>query len=138
MKIDHLGIATHSIEASEEMYRRLLGHGCYHYEEIPEQGVKVGFIQVGEQKIELLEPLKAEGPIFKFLEKKGPGFHHIAYKVEDIISELKRLADEGFQLIDHHPRIGALGKHVAFIHPKATGSVLIELCADRQENCTRD
>lgn len=130
MKIDHLGIATPSISESEAMYIKLLGHGCYHYEEIKEQGVRVGFIQVGEQKIELLEPLKDEGPIYKFLQKKGPGFHHIAYKVKDIQGELDRLEEEGFQLIDRTPRIGALGKLVAFVHPKSTEGVLVELCAD--------
>ncbi|MDX1684357.1 MAG: methylmalonyl-CoA epimerase [Saprospiraceae bacterium] len=130
MKIDHLGIATFSISESEKMYQRLLGHTCYHYEEIPDQGVKVGFIQLGDQKLELLEPLEDSGPIYKFLEKRGQGVHHVAYKVDNIQEELDRLERDGFRLIDKTPRKGALGKWVAFVHPKSTDGVLTELCAD--------
>ena len=134
MHIDHIGIAVQSIEETEEKYFRLLGEKCFHFEEVSDQGVRVGFIQVGQQKLELLESINADGPIAKFIEKRGPGIHHIAYKVNDIKLELSRLEREGLRLIDKEPRIGALGKWVAFVHPKAMDGVLVELCQSRNES----
>lgn len=134
MHIDHIGIAVQSIEETEEKYFRLLGERCFHFEEVPDQGVRVGFIQVGQQKLELLESIDDNGPIAKFIEKRGSGVHHIAYKVNDIVAELSRLEKEGMRLIDTKPRIGALGKWVAFIHPKAMDGVLVELCQSRDES----
>jgi methylmalonyl-CoA/ethylmalonyl-CoA epimerase len=133
MKLDHIGIAVHSIEEAESKYKKILGYGCYHYETLPEQKVKAGFIKVGDQKLELLEPLSDNGPIEKFLRKRGPGMHHTAFLVEDIISEMYRLEEEGFRLLDKEPRIGALNKWVCFIHPKDVDGVLIELCQPRKE-----
>ncbi len=134
MHIDHIGIAVRSIEETEAKYFKLLGAKCFHFEEVPDQGVRVGFIQVGQQKLELLESLDDNGPIGKFIEKRGPGVHHIAYKVNDILAELERLEKEGMKLIDRAPRIGALGKWVAFVHPKAMDGVLVELCQSREES----
>ena len=132
MHIDHIGLAVNSIRETEEKYIKLLGEGCFHFEEVADQGVKVGFIKVGEQKLELLESLSDDGPIAKFIAKRGPGVHHIAYKVEDIEAELARMKEEGLRLIDEKPRIGALGKWVAFVHPKSFDGVLVELCQARE------
>lgn len=127
MKIDHIGIAVQSLEEAALPYK-MLGLELTHVEEVPEQGVKVAMLPVGESKIELLEPLSSESPIAKFLEKKGSGVHHIAFSVEDIEGELKRLQKEGLRLIDEQPRQGAHGAQIAFLHPKSTHGVLVELC----------
>ena len=126
--LDHMGIAVRSIEETEKKYLSLWGKGCFHREVVEEQGVKVGFIQMGEMKIELIEALNEDSPIHKFIEKRGEGLHHLAYRVTDIQAELDRLDQQEFRLIDRTPRKGALGKWVAFIHPKSMDGVLMEIC----------
>ncbi len=128
LHLDHIGIAVRSIEETEAMYKSLWGQGCFHYEDIPDQRVKVGFIQAGAVKLELIEATSTESTIHKFIEKRGEGMHHMAYRVEDISGELCRLEELDFRLIDTSPRKGAMNKWVAFIHPKATKGVLIEIC----------
>ena len=131
-KIEHLGIAVESIEESLKMYETLLGTNCYKTESVESEGVKTAFLQVGESKIELLEASNPSSPIAKFLEIKGPGIHHIAFDVEDIYMEIDRLAAEGFELIHTTPKDGADNKLIAFLHPKSTGSILVELCQEKK------
>ena len=129
-KIEHIGIAVKSLKDSNLMYEKLLGVKPYKVEEVPSEGVNTSFFKMGESKIELLEATKDTSAIAKFLEKRGPGVHHIAYAVEDIKRELKRLKSEGFELINDEPKKGADDKWVAFLHPKSTDGVLIELCQE--------
>ena len=131
--IDHMGIAVRSIKKTEEKYRRLWGHSCFHYETIADQKVKVGFIQTGNIKLELIESTSNESTIDKFIEKRGEGLHHMAYMVNDIFEELERLKELNFRLIDKKPRKGAMNKLVAFIHPKEMNGVLIEICQKIKE-----
>ena len=130
-KIEHLGIAVSSIEDSLKTFETLLGTNCYKVEEVASEGVKTAFLQIGESKIELLEATNPESPIAKFLEKKGGGIHHIAFDVENIDTEIARLTKEGFELIHKSPKDGADNKLIAFLHPKSTASVLIELCQEK-------
>lgn len=131
-KIEHLGIAVKSIEDSLKIYEKLLNQKCYKTEEVESEGVKTAFIQVGETKIELLEATHADSPIAKFLEKKGQGIHHIAFDVTDIEAEIARLKQEGFELIHQVPKDGADNKSIAFLHPKSTDGILVELCQEKQ------
>jgi methylmalonyl-CoA/ethylmalonyl-CoA epimerase len=128
--IEHIGIAVRDIEQSGSLYERLLGSPCYKTEEVPSEGVNTAFFQVGENKIELLAATDKESPIARFLEKRGEGIHHIAFKVADILSEMGRLKSEGFVLLSEVPKQGADQKLVCFVHPKGTSGVLIELCQD--------
>ena len=112
------------------MYTKLLGTAPYKTEAVASEGVNTSFFKMGASKIELLEATQDDSPIAKFLEKRGEGVHHIAYAVDDIRSEMKRLKDEGFHLLNEEPKKGADNKWVAFLHPKSTGGVLIELCQD--------
>ncbi len=130
-KIEHLGIAVKSIEESAIMYEKLLGKPSYKTEAVESEGVSTMFFQIGESKIELLEATNPSSPIGKFIEKKGEGIHHIAYDVTDIEAELKRLKAEGFELIHETPKDGADNKRIAFLHPKSTGGVLVELCQEK-------
>jgi methylmalonyl-CoA/ethylmalonyl-CoA epimerase len=130
-KIEHLGIAVKSIEKSARMYEALLGKPSYKTEIVESEGVSTMFFQIGESKIELLEATKSDSPIAKFIEKKGEGIHHIAYDVSDIDAELERLQEEGFELIHITPKDGADNKRIAFLHPKSTGGVLVELCQEK-------
>jgi len=130
-KIEHLGIAVDNIEESLKVYEALLGAKCYKFEEVTSEGVKTAFIQIGESKIELLEATNSESPIAKFLSKKGKGIHHIAFDTDDIEKEIERLKNQGFELIHQSPKEGADNKMIAFLHPKSTDGMLIELC---QEN----
>ena len=130
-KIEHIGIAVKSLEASNILYEKLLGKAPYKTEEVASEGVNTSFFEMGESKIELLEATNANSPIAKFIAKRGEGVHHIAYAVEDIKSEMNRLKKEGFELLNETPKQGADNKWVAFLHPKTTGGVLIELCQDR-------
>ncbi len=130
-KIEHLGIAVNSIDASAKIYETLLGSSCYKIEEVESEGVKTAFFQVGESKIELLEATKEDSPIAKFLAKKGQGIHHIAFDVTDIHAEIDRLQKEGFELINLSPKNGADNKLIAFLHPKSTDGILVELCQER-------
>ncbi|KAF0219803.1 MAG: methylmalonyl-CoA/ethylmalonyl-CoA [Geobacteraceae bacterium] len=127
-KINHIGIAVTSLEAAIPFYRDGLGMAFQGCEEVAEQKVKVAFLQVGESKIELLEPTSAESPIAKFLEKNGAGVHHIAYEVEDIEAAIAKLEMDGVRMVDKVPRSGAHGARIAFIHPKSSNGVLTELC----------
>jgi methylmalonyl-CoA/ethylmalonyl-CoA epimerase len=131
-KIEHLGIAVESIEESLPIYERLLGTACYKAEEVESEGVKTAFFQVGESKIELLQATNKDSPIAKFLAKKGKGFHHIAFDVDDIEAEIKRLVNDGFEMIHSTPKDGADNKRIAFLHPKSSDSLLVELCQEKR------
>jgi methylmalonyl-CoA/ethylmalonyl-CoA epimerase len=126
--VDHLGIAVSSLEQANRLYRDVLGLACGGTEEIADQKVRVTFFQMGEVRIELLEPTSGDSPIARFLEKKGPGLHHVAYRVADLPATLAALKAAGVQLIDETPRPGAHGMQIAFAHPKSTGGVLTEFC----------
>ncbi|NCB18444.1 MAG: methylmalonyl-CoA epimerase [Bacteroidia bacterium] len=129
--IEHIGIAVKSLENAIPMYEQMLGLKCYAVEEVADQKVKTAFFKVGQTKIELLESTDPEGPIGKFIEKKGEGVHHIAFATEDGLQKsLDELAGKGVQLIDKAPRKGAEGLNIAFLHPKSTIGVLTELCED--------
>jgi len=129
-KIEHIGIAVKSLEISNPVFEKLFGAPAYKMEEVESEGVKTAFFLNGPNKIELLEATNPESPIAKFLEKKGEGIHHIAFDVEDIISEIARLKAEGFVILNETPKKGADNKLVAFLHPKSTNGVLIELCQE--------
>jgi methylmalonyl-CoA/ethylmalonyl-CoA epimerase len=123
LPVDHIAVATPNLDEAISLYERLTGSSGSQVEELPSQGVRVCFVG----QIELLAPLTPESTVARFLERNGPGLHHIAYRTEDISSELSRLADQGFSLIDQTPRPGAGGHLVAFLHPRDTGKVLVEL-----------
>lgn len=127
-KINHIGVAVTSIDESLPYYRDQLQMNYEGSEVVEEQKVKVAFLQIGESRIELLEPTGEDSPIAGFLRKNGPGMHHIAYEVDDIEAALKRMEHDGVRLIDKAPRNGAHGARIAFIHPKSSGGVLTELC----------
>ena len=127
-KINHIGIAVKSLETSIPFYRDQLGMIFEGTEEVADQKVKVAFLQIGESRIELLEPTAEDSPIAKFLEKKGEGIHHMAYEVADVAMALEELKEKGVRLIDETPRRGAHNSLIAFLHPKATGGVLTEIC----------
>lgn len=134
--IEHIGIAVNSIADAIPFYERVLGLKCYNIEEVADQKVKTAFFMIGQTKIELLESTDPEGPIGKFLEKRGEGIHHIAFAVENIEERLREAEAAGIRLIDTTPRRGAEGLSIAFLHPKSTLGVLTELCEDknRQNN----
>ena len=127
MKIDHIGIATTGIDGAARFWREVLGLNAGEAEEVAEQKVRVAMLPLGESRIELLEATSADSPISKFLERRGPGIHHIAVQVADIRAELARFKASGTRLIDEEPRTGAGGCLVAFVHPSSTGGVLLEL-----------
>ena len=129
-KIEHLGIAVSDLNSSIALYEQLLNTTCYKTEEIESEGVRTAFFQVGESKIELLEATNPESPIAKYLAKQGQGIHHIAFEVEDIEAELERLKALDFVLIHEVPKCGADNKRIAFLHPKSTNGVLVELCQE--------
>ena len=129
-KIEHIGIAVKSLEISIPIYEKLLNTPCYKIEAVESEGVKTAFFKIGDSKIELLEASNSESPIAKFIEKRGMGMHHIAFDVTDIDAEIARLIGEGFIMIHQIPKAGADGKRIAFLHPKSTESVLVELCMD--------
>jgi methylmalonyl-CoA/ethylmalonyl-CoA epimerase len=127
-KINHIGIAVQSLEAAIPFYRDNLGMAFAGIEEVVEQKVRVAMLQVGESKIELLEPTSADSPVAKFIEKNGAGIHHIAYEVTDIEAAIAKLLADGARMIDEKPRSGAHNTRIAFIHPKSSNGVLTELC----------
>ncbi|WP_291401316.1 methylmalonyl-CoA epimerase [Daejeonella sp.] len=129
-KIEHIGIAVKSLKDSSSVYERLLGISSYKKEEVFSEQVITEFFKVGESKIELLEASSPDSPINKFIEKRGEGIHHIAFAVDDIIKEMARLKEEGFQLLNDSPKKGADNKLVCFVHPKSSNGVLIELCQE--------
>lgn len=132
-KIEHIGIAVKDLETSNALFSKLLGTEPYKTEEVASEGVRTSFFRSGPNKIELLEAMDASSPIAKFLDKKGEGIHHIAFAVDDIDAELNRLKNEGFKLIHQEAKNGADNKRIAFLHPKSTGGVLVELCQDRRD-----
>ena len=129
-KVEHIGIAVKDIKSSNELFSKLFGKKSYKSEKVEREGVTTSFFQIGETKIELLEATNRDSPIAKFIDKKGEGMHHIAYEVEDIKSEMKRLEAEGFQLLSKEPQKGADNKLICFLHPKSTNGVLVELCQE--------
>ncbi|MFW9960895.1 MAG: methylmalonyl-CoA epimerase [Candidatus Thorarchaeota archaeon] len=129
-KIDHIGIAVESIDSWIGFYRDLLGLEFTGSEVVAEQKVRIAFLTIGESRIELLEPTSADSPIAGFLEKRGAGMHHIALRVDNIEEALSQYKKAGARLIDENPRIGAHGTKIAFIHPKTSGGVLLELCQE--------
>ena len=129
-KIEHIGIAVKNLDESNQLFAKLFGESHYKIEEVASEGVKTSFFKSGPNKIELLEATNPESPIAKFIEKKGEGIHHIAFAVDDIEAEIERLSEEGFVVLNKTPKKGADNKLVAFLHPKTTNGVLIELCQD--------
>lgn len=127
-QIDHIGIAVNNTEEAVAMYNQFLSQEPFHKEVIESQRLIATFYTIGPTKIELLEPTSPDSAIAKFLAKRGPGIHHVAFEVEDIVAEMNRLRGEGFEPLTKEPYIGALGKLVCFFHPKNTGGTLIELC----------
>lgn len=127
-KVNHIGIAVRTLEEAIPFYRDQLGMIFKGTEEVAEQRVRVAFFQVGEAKIELLEPTAGDSPVAAFLEKNGPGMHHVAYEVADIEAAIAHLEAAGARMIDRAPRTGAHGTRIAFVHPKSSGGVLTELC----------
>lgn len=129
-KIEHIGIAVKDLEVSNLIFEKLLGAPAYKFEDVESEGVSTSFFAAGPNKIELLAATNPDSPIAKFIEKKGEGIHHIAFDVEDIVSEIARLKKEGFIVLNETPKKGADNKLVAFLHPKSTNGVLIELCQE--------
>ena len=127
--IEHIGIAVNSIEESLPLWETLLGTKCYNIEEVKDQKVRTAFLMIGQTKIELLESTDPEGPLGKFLEKKGPGIHHIAFAVENADIALKETEANGIELIDKQSRKGAEGMNIGFLHPKSTQGILVEFCS---------
>ncbi len=127
-KIDHVGIAVEDLEETIRFYRDQIGLDYQGTEEVEEQKVKVAFFPVGESKIEFLESTDPSGPVGRFIEKKGGGVHHLSFRVKDLEQKLEQLKAQGVELIDEKPRYGAGGARIAFLHPKSTGGVLVELC----------
>ena len=132
MKIEHIGIAVKELSKSLPLFEQLLNTPCYKTEEVATEGVNTAFFKTGDSKIELLEATKEESPIGKFIGKKGEGIHHIAFEVENIEAEMKRLSALGFELLNPQPKNGADNKLVCFLHPKGTNGVLVELCQEKR------
>jgi methylmalonyl-CoA/ethylmalonyl-CoA epimerase len=132
LKVEHIGIAVRELSQSVPLFEKLLNTTCYKTEQVESEQVSTAFFKTGDTKIELLESSTAEGVIAKYIDKKGEGIHHIAFEVADIEAEMKRLAAEGFVLLNDKPKPGADNKLVCFLHPKTTNGVLIELCMERK------
>lgn len=130
-KIEHLGIAVSNLEESIELYEKLLNTTCYKIEEVASEFVKTAFFKIGESKIELVAATDPSSTIGKYIEKRGQGIHHVAFDVENIEEEIERLEAEGFQMIQRTPKNGADNKIIAFLHPKSSGGMLVELCQER-------
>ncbi len=132
--IEHIGIAVENLDQSIQYYEEVLGLECYAIEEVADQKVRTAFFRLGDTKIELLESTDPEGPIGKFIAKKGQGVHHLAFAVDGIEQALTEMKEKGVQLIDHTPRKGAEKLDIAFLHPKSTGGVLTELCENKNKS----
>jgi methylmalonyl-CoA/ethylmalonyl-CoA epimerase len=132
LKVEHIGIAVKELAVSVPLFEKLLNTACYKTEEVAGEKVNTAFFKKGETKIELVESTAADGVIAKYIEKKGEGIHHIAFEVEDIEAEMKRLVAEGFVLLNETPKAGADNKLICFLHPKGTNGVLVELCMERK------
>jgi methylmalonyl-CoA/ethylmalonyl-CoA epimerase len=130
LKIEHLGIAVKNLEQAIQTYEQLLNTPCYKKEAVESEGVNTAFFRTGDAKVELLESTSSDSPIARFIEKKGEGIHHIAFEVENIQAEMKRLAALGFTLLNEQPKKGADNKLICFLHPKNTNGVLVELCQE--------
>ncbi|MCO5260325.1 MAG: methylmalonyl-CoA epimerase [Crocinitomicaceae bacterium] len=130
-KIEHLGVAVSNIDEAIKLYEKLLNTSCYKIEEVGSEFVKTAFFKIGESKIELVAATNPDSTIAKYIEKRGQGFHHIAFDVEDIEKEIERLESEGFQMIQRTPKDGADNKKIAFLHPKTSNGMLVELCQER-------
>ena len=130
-RIEHIGIAVTDLKSSISFYERVFGLECYNIEEVEDQKVRTAFFKVGQTKIELLESTDPDGPIGKFIEKRGEGIHHIAFAVDNAAEQLNHARKEGVRLIDEDPRRGAEGLDIAFLHPKSASGVLIEICEDK-------
>ena len=131
-KVEHIGIAVRDLANSGPLFEKLFGSDIYKVEKVESEGVSTAFFQLGETKIELLEATNPNSSIAKFIDKRGEGIHHIAYDVEDIRAEMKRLSEEGFTLLNEEPKPGADNKLVCFLHPKTTNGVLVEICQDKK------
>jgi methylmalonyl-CoA/ethylmalonyl-CoA epimerase len=131
-KLEHIGIAVSNLEESNRLFERLLGVAHYKIEEVASEGVRTSFFKVGDIKIELLEATKPESPIAKFIEKRGEGIHHLAFATPDIEQQISNTKEAGFTLVNESPKDGADNKLIAFLHPKTTNGVLIELCQDKK------
>jgi methylmalonyl-CoA/ethylmalonyl-CoA epimerase len=132
-RIDHVGVAVSDLEAATALYVGTLGMPMAHRERVESQGVEAALLDVGDGHVELLQPLGADTVVGKFIERRGEGLHHVAYAVEDIEATLERLRGAGLELIDEQPRVGIRGSRVAFVHPRATGSVLTEIVEPAEE-----
>lgn len=133
MHIDHVGIAVKNLEEAISTYEKLLNSECYKQEVVEDQKVNTAFFRTGESKVELLGATSGDSVIAKYIEKKGEGMHHVAFEVDDICAEIKRLKQEGFTLLNEEPKHGADNKLVAFVHPKNNNGVLVELCQTREK-----
>ncbi len=131
-KIEHIGIAVKNLEESIKHYENIFGLKCYAIEEVKDQKVRTAFFMLGETKIELLESTDSDGPIARFIENKGEGIHHIAFAIDNLNDALKEAAEKKIQLVNKEPRLGAEGFNIAFLHPKSTNGVLIELCEQKK------
>ncbi len=131
-QIEHIGIAVKNLSETIKFYEEVLGLKCYKIEEVEDQKVKTAFIKIGEVKIELLEATSPESPVAKFIEKRGEGIHHIAFRTENIDADLEELSAQNIRLIDEKPRDGADGMEIAFLHPKSTFGVLTEICQPKK------
>ena len=133
MKIDHIAIAVNDVEESAKIYQQALGVDSVEFETVETEGVKVAIIHLENGRVELMQPTNENSPIAKFIEKKGEGIHHIAFAVEDIYQEIERLKSSGYCMVHDKPKKGADNKIIAFLHPKSTNGVLIELCQDIED-----
>ena len=131
-KIEHIGIAVKNLEESIKHYENIFGLKCYAIEEVKDQKVRTAFFMLGQTKIELLESTEPDGPIARFIENKGEGIHHIAFATDNLNDALKEAAEKNIQLVNKEPRLGAEGFNIAFLHPKSTNGVLIELCEQKK------
>jgi len=133
-RIDHIGVATEDLDGAISLYEGTLGMPVAHRETVESQGVEAVLLDVGEGHVELLRPLGPDTPVGKYLERKGPGLHHVAYAVDDIEAVLGRLKEAGIEMIDSEPRIGIRGSRVAFVHPRSTGGVLTEIVQPAEDH----
>ncbi len=131
-KLEHIGIAVKNLDKSNKLFAKLLGKEHYKIEDVPQEGVRTSFFDVGGLKIELLEATRADSPIANFIEKRGEGLHHLAFAVDGIETRMNALAEEGFHLLADKPKPGADNKMIVFLHPKATNHVLVELCEEKK------
>lgn len=132
-KIEHIGIAVKDLNHSNELFKKLFGKDHYKVEAVESEGVSTSFFMLGETKIELLQATNEDSAIAKFIDKKGEGIHHIAYAVDNIVTEIERLKAEGFEILNKEPKHGADNKLICFLHPKSTNGILVELCQERDK-----